>query len=126
MTASHHRTTRGNQARSGRRSSPHERTPAHVPSFADTWGWQLCFTEGALAAAKAKGGSPLLPAEKLDEVIAERFGPSGLSFLDGEAIHGVAALNKGVRTSLANETGIYTVDNPKFIHGQGINDQGRN
>jgi len=93
---------------------------AHVPSFADTWGWQLCFTEGALAAAKANGGDPLLTQDKLDALIAERFGPDGLSFLDGRTIHGVASLNKGVRKSLENETSIYTVDNPVFIHGSGI------
>ena len=93
---------------------------AHVPSFADTWGWQLCFTEAAYNNCTAAGGSPILPQDELDKRIADRIGADGLSYLDGAAIHGVSALNKMLRSSLANEKRVYTVDSPVFIHGQGI------
>ena len=43
-----------------------------------------------------------------------------MQFLDGRTLLAVLALNKTVRAALARETHIYTVDNPKFIHGEGV------
>lgn len=40
-------------------------------------------------------------------------------FLDGATLAGIMALNKVTRKAIADETHIYTVDNPKFIHGDG-------
>ncbi len=42
-----------------------------------------------------------------------------MQFLDGATLTGIMALNKVTRKALADETHIYTVDNPKFIHGDG-------
>ena len=40
-------------------------------------------------------------------------------FLDGGTVQAVQFLNKVVRTALAEERHILTVDNPRFIHGTG-------
>lgn len=40
-------------------------------------------------------------------------------YLDGSTLKGIMAINKITRKALAEETHIYTVDNPKFIHGDG-------
>lgn len=45
--------------------------------------------------------------------------PCTMQFLDGATLTGIMALNKVTRKALATETHIYTVDNPKFIHGDG-------
>ena len=42
-----------------------------------------------------------------------------LQFLDGGTVQAVQHLNKVVRTALAEEQHILTVDNPRFIHGTG-------
>ncbi len=40
-------------------------------------------------------------------------------YLDGSTLKGIMAINKITRKALAEETHIYTLDNPKFIHGDG-------
>ena len=40
-------------------------------------------------------------------------------FLDGGTVQAVQFLNKVVRTALAQEQHIYTVEKPRFIHGSG-------
>ena len=40
-------------------------------------------------------------------------------FLDGGTVQAVQHLNKVVRTALAEEQHILTLDNPRFIHGTG-------
>jgi hypothetical protein len=45
--------------------------------------------------------------------------PCTMQFLDGATLAGIMALNKVTRKAIADETHIYTVDNPKFIHGDG-------
>ncbi|KAK4412679.1 Thermospermine synthase ACAULIS5 [Sesamum alatum] len=61
---------------------------AHVPSFADTWGWVIASDQ------------PLcIEAGAMDKKIAER--------IDGELL-------------LKNETHVYTEDDARFIHGQGV------
>lgn len=42
-----------------------------------------------------------------------------LQFLDGVTLVGVMSINKPTRAALAAESHIYTVKNPKFIHGDG-------
>ncbi len=42
-----------------------------------------------------------------------------LQFLDGATVQAVQFMNKVVRTALAQEQHIYTVDKPRFIHGSG-------
>ena len=41
-------------------------------------------------------------------------------FLDGVSWQGVTSLSKPVRQTLKTETHVYTVENPKFIPGQGV------
>ena len=43
-----------------------------------------------------------------------------LQFLDGATLLSVATLNKIVRKMVENETHIFTVDNPRFIFGEGL------
>eukprot|EP00803_Ostreobium_quekettii_P007900 evm.model.scf_114.3 EVM.evm.TU.scf_114.3 scf_114:77875-84648(-) len=82
----------------------------HVLSFSDTWGWNMAFS---------KAGQTVLSAEEFDEQMELRV-EGTLKFLDGACWRAVSALNKAVRAQLAQETHLYTKDNPKFIHGQGI------
>lgn len=46
--------------------------------------------------------------------------PAALQFLDGETLTSVMTLNKIVRKAIREERHIYTVDNPRFIHGDGM------
>lgn len=43
-----------------------------------------------------------------------------LQFLDGLTLQAVTTLNKVVRAAVQQEKHIYTVDNPRFIHGSGM------
>ena len=43
-----------------------------------------------------------------------------VQFLDGMTLQAVTTLNKIVRAAVQHEQHIYTVDNPKFIHGTGM------
>ena len=42
-----------------------------------------------------------------------------MQFLDGSTLKALVSLNKIVRKMVAEETHIYTVSNPRFIHGEG-------
>ncbi len=42
-----------------------------------------------------------------------------MQFLDGSTLRAVMSLNKIVRKMVAEESHIYTVSNPRFIHGEG-------
>lgn len=85
----------------------------HLPSFADCWGWNMAFTDSSQ--------QQITSAEEFDARIADRLpADQELKFLDGQTFLGVAALDKIVRKALAAEEHIYTVENPKFIHGDGI------
>lgn len=81
----------------------------HVPSFADTWGWNM-----GLMDANTK----VLTASELDAAIAERI-DGELTFMDGEAYTSITSLCKSIRKTLAEETYVYSLENPRFIHGQG-------
>ena len=43
-----------------------------------------------------------------------------MQFLDGLTVLAVTTLNKVVRAAVQQEDHIYTVDNPRFIHGAGM------
>ena len=81
----------------------------HVPSFADTWGWNM-----GLMDANTKVPS----ADELDAAIAERI-DGALRFMDGEAYTSITSLCKSIRETLRNETYVYSLENPRFIHGHG-------
>jgi len=82
----------------------------HVPSFCDTWGWNMAFS-----GAETKA----LSSEEMETRMEERIGGE-TQFLDGAAWTGVTALNKITRKALATETRVLTGDNPVFLHGTGI------
>ncbi|KAK6118333.1 hypothetical protein DH2020_047904 [Rehmannia glutinosa] len=81
---------------------------AHVPSFADTWGWVIASDQ------------PLcIEAGKMDKKIAERI-DGELLYLNGPSFVASTILNKTVAKTMKNETHVYSEDNARFIHGQGV------
>ncbi|CAO2037840.1 unnamed protein product [Urochloa humidicola] len=80
---------------------------AHVPSFADTWGWVM-----------ASDHPFVLTAQQIDERIRERV-DGELLYLNGESLISSTTLNKSVYQSLLKETHVYTEDDARFIHGHG-------
>lgn len=83
----------------------------HIPSYNDAWGFNM-------AVQQASTQLPESPAE-LDSLLEPRLN-SPLKFLDGLTMQAVTTLNKVVRAAVQQEKHIYTVDNPKFIHGTGM------
>eukprot|EP00892_Ulva_mutabilis_P009988 jgi/Ulvmu1/7361/UM036_0021.1 len=81
----------------------------HIPAFADEWGWNLAFKEAG----------EQMSVDDMDRSVAERIGDM-LWFLDGRTWQRVCALSKPVRKMISEEQHILSVDNPKFIHGQGV------
>jgi len=80
---------------------------AHVPSFADTWGWVMA------------SDHPLtIDAKEIDGRIKQRI-KGELRFLDGETFMAASTLNKSVRTSLLKETHVYTEETARFVYGHG-------
>jgi len=55
----------------------------------------------------------------MDHSIADKLQDSTW-FLDGSTWQRVCALSKPVRQTIAKEKHVLSVDNPKFIHGQGV------
>ncbi|XP_065850161.1 thermospermine synthase ACAULIS5 [Euphorbia lathyris] len=82
---------------------------AHVPSFADTWGWVMASDEPLLC----------IKAEEIDRKIEERI-EGELVYLNGAAFISSATLNKTVSLSLLNEKHVYTEDDARFIPGHGL------
>ncbi|TKW33389.1 hypothetical protein SEVIR_2G231400v4 [Setaria viridis] len=80
---------------------------AHVPSFADTWGWVM-----------ASDHPFNLNAQKINERIKDRI-LGELDYLSGESLISSTTLNKSVHKSLLNETHVYTEDDARFIYGHG-------
>lgn len=80
---------------------------AHVPSFADTWGWVM-----------ASDHPFTLTAQLIDERIIDRI-DGELLYLSGEFLISSTILNKSVSLSLLNETHVYTEDDARFIYGHG-------
>ncbi|KAK4425673.1 Thermospermine synthase ACAULIS5 [Sesamum alatum] len=80
---------------------------AHIPSYADTWGWVMA------------SDSPLaLSADELDIRIKQRIKGEN-RYLDGKTFTSSSTLSKAVRKSLDNETHVYTEGNARFIYGHG-------
>ncbi|GMH12392.1 hypothetical protein Nepgr_014233 [Nepenthes gracilis] len=82
---------------------------AHVPSFADTWGWVMASDLPLL----------LIQAEEMDKRIEERTG-GDLFYLNGASFLSSTVMNKTVSHSLLKETHVYTEEDARFIHGHGI------
>ncbi|KAJ6795461.1 thermospermine synthase ACAULIS5 [Iris pallida] len=80
---------------------------AHVPSFADTWGWVMASDEPFV-----------LNAQQIDERINARI-DGELLYLNGESLISSTTMNKSVYQSLLKETHVYTEENARFIHGHG-------
>ncbi|KAG9133471.1 hypothetical protein Leryth_013278 [Lithospermum erythrorhizon] len=81
---------------------------AHVPSFADTWGWVMASDEPFC-----------IDAVNLDKKIAETI-DGELLYLNGASFVSSTILNKTVAITLKNETHVYTEDDARFIHGHGM------
>ncbi|XP_044472375.1 thermospermine synthase ACAULIS5-like [Mangifera indica] len=81
---------------------------AHVPSFADTWGWVM-----------ASDQPFSIKAEEIDQRIDERINGE-LLYLNGDSLLSSATMNKAVSLSLLNETHIYTEEDARFVHGYGV------
>ncbi|KAH9536983.1 hypothetical protein CY35_16G028200 [Sphagnum magellanicum] len=81
---------------------------AHVPSFADTWGWVMASDQAF----------PMMKMEETNYRIQNRI-QGELQFLDGQTLCATLALNKHVWKTLAGETHIFTEDSARFIHGHG-------
>ncbi|KAF3446099.1 hypothetical protein FNV43_RR11278 [Rhamnella rubrinervis] len=82
---------------------------AHIPSFADTWGWvMVCLGPAFLCQCRGNGQE--------DQGKDRR----ELLYLTGALFISSATLNKTVAFSLLNETHIYTEEDARFIHGHGL------
>ncbi|PHU25151.1 Thermospermine synthase ACAULIS5 [Capsicum chinense] len=81
---------------------------AHVPSFADTWGWVM-----------ASDQPFCLDAGKMDKKIAERI-EGELLYLNGALFFSSTILNKTIIKTLKNESHVYTENDARFIHGHGV------
>ncbi|GAA0164898.1 hypothetical protein Leryth_010907 [Lithospermum erythrorhizon] len=81
---------------------------AHVPSFADTWGWVM-----------ASDQPFCIDVMNLDKRISERI-DGELLYLNGASFVSSTILNKTVAKTLKNETHVYTEDDARFIHGHGV------
>ncbi|KAL8162701.1 hypothetical protein V2J09_014190 [Rumex salicifolius] len=80
---------------------------AHIPSFADTWGWVMA------------SDSPLiLNHEEFDMRTKQRIKGEN-KFLDGKTFLAASILSKTIRKTLENETEVYTEATAKFIYGHG-------
>ncbi|GAB4836956.1 amp-CoA ligase [Ancistrocladus abbreviatus] len=81
---------------------------AHVPSFADTWGWVMA------------SDHPLpIKADEMDKRIEERI-DGELFYLNGASFISSTIMNKIVSQSLLTETHVYTEENARFVYGHGL------
>lgn len=81
---------------------------AHVPSFADTWGWVM-----------ASDHPFSINAEDIDEKIQSQI-EGDLFYLNGASLLSSTTLNKTLSQSLVQETHVYTEENARFLHGHGV------
>ncbi|RYR02299.1 hypothetical protein Ahy_B06g081116 [Arachis hypogaea] len=80
---------------------------AHIPSYADIWGWVMA------------SDFPLeLNAEEIYLRMRQRIKGEN-RYLNGKTFSSASTLSKVVRNSLDNETHLYTEEATKFIHGHG-------
>lgn len=82
----------------------------HLPSYCDVWGWNMAFVDSSLQ---------ILEGSTFDERATSRIA-GDLSFLDARTFDGLTRLNKHLHQSLKNEEHVFTADDPRFIHGQGV------
>ncbi|KAI5056643.1 hypothetical protein GOP47_0028461 [Adiantum capillus-veneris] len=82
---------------------------AHVPSYADTWGWVM---------ASDQPFTQISAIDELDCKIKQRI-KGELRYLDGATLHASTILNKTVRESLAKESHVYTEESARFLYGHG-------
>eukprot|EP00250_Pteridium_aquilinum_P008418 c17928_g2_i1 orf=272-1696(-) len=87
---------------------------AHVPSYADTWGWVVACDQPLMSQVSS---------EELDCRITQRI-KGELRYLDGATLHASTILNKTVRQSLENEKHVYTEESARFVYGHGRNTSG--
>ncbi|GLJ22071.1 hypothetical protein SUGI_0413670 [Cryptomeria japonica] len=80
---------------------------AHIPSFADTWGWVM-----------ASDQPFTLTSEEIDSRIKQRT-EGDLRYLDGQTFIGASILSKSVRKALAKESHVYTEESARYIYGHG-------
>ncbi|XP_010429628.1 PREDICTED: thermospermine synthase ACAULIS5-like [Camelina sativa] len=81
---------------------------AHIPSFADTWGWVM-----------ASDKEFEFEVKEMDRKIEERV-KGELLYLDASSFLSASTLNKTISLALEKETEVYSENNAKFIHGQGV------
>ncbi|KAF5738635.1 hypothetical protein HS088_TW13G01536 [Tripterygium wilfordii] len=80
---------------------------AHIPSFADTWGWVMASDTPFTSSA-----------DELDLRMKRRVMGEN-KYFDGKTFTSASTLSKAVRSSLENETHVYTEGTAKFIYGYG-------
>ncbi|XP_021717125.1 thermospermine synthase ACAULIS5-like [Chenopodium quinoa] len=80
---------------------------AHIPSYADTWGWVM-----------ASDSELMLKAEEFDLRVKQRMNGEN-RFLDATTFLSASTLSKAVRNSLDNESHVYTEGDARFIYGHG-------
>ncbi|XP_047342692.1 thermospermine synthase ACAULIS5 [Impatiens glandulifera] len=85
---------------------------AHVPSFADTWGWVMASDEPII-----------IDAGEIDKRIEERM-EGELLYLNGASLLSATILNKSVSLTLEKETHVYTEEDARFIPGHGVATRG--
>jgi thermospermine synthase len=81
---------------------------AHVPSFADTWGWVM-----------ASDHEFDVEVDEMDRRIEERVNGE-LMYLNAPSFVSAATLNKTISLALEKETEVYSEENARFIHGHGV------
>ncbi|KAG5568678.1 hypothetical protein H5410_064303 [Solanum commersonii] len=84
---------------------------AHIPSYADTWGWVMASDTPFVASV-----------DELDQRIKQRINGEN-RYLDGKTFTSSSTLSKAVRNSLNNETHVYSEGNARFIYGHGRHNQ---
>ncbi|CAN1761805.1 Thermospermine synthase ACAULIS5, partial [Linum perenne] len=80
----------------------------HIPSYMETWGWIIASDEALT-----------LDVEEIDKRIGERLKTTPLYF-EGASFMASTVMSKIIRTSLEEETHVFTDKAGKYLHGHGI------
>ncbi|KAJ7966368.1 Thermospermine synthase [Quillaja saponaria] len=81
---------------------------AHIPSFADTWGWVM-----------ASDQPFSINADEMDKRIQARLSGE-LFYLNGAWFLSSTTMNKTVSQALLKETHVYTEEDARFVPGHGV------
>ncbi|ESQ50305.1 hypothetical protein EUTSA_v10002037mg [Eutrema salsugineum] len=81
---------------------------AHIPSFADTWGWVM-----------ASDQQFEIEAKEMDQRIEERV-KGELMYLNASSFLSASTLNKTISLALERETEVFSEENARYIHGHGV------